>query len=194
MSNVFEKAIAFAMKAHEGQRRKGGGIYILHPLEDAVIVGTMTDDLELLAAAVLHDTVEDTSVTAQDLVDNFGERVAELVADETENKRAEQNPADTWKIRKEESLEVLKNAGIETKMLWLGDKLSNMRAMARDYDRIGVSVFDKFNQKDPMEQRWYHMKILEYTAELSEYAAYREFEYLFHHVFDKYNESKGEKA
>ena len=82
MSNIFEKAVAFAMKAHEGQKRKDGSVYILHPLEDAAIVGTMTTDLEMLAAAVLHDTVEDTPVTAQDILDNFGERVAELVAHE----------------------------------------------------------------------------------------------------------------
>ncbi len=84
---IFEKAVAFAFKAHEGQRRKDGSIYVLHPLEVAVIVGSMTNDEEILAAAVLHDTVEDTSVTAQDILDNFGERVAELVAHETENKR-----------------------------------------------------------------------------------------------------------
>ncbi len=72
---------------HEGQLIKDGGVYILHPLEVAAIVGTMTNDLEILSAAVLHDTVEDTPVTAQDILDNFGERVAELVAHETENKR-----------------------------------------------------------------------------------------------------------
>ena len=155
MNNVLEKAIAFALKAHEGQKRTDGGVYILHPLEVVTVVATMTDDPEVLAAAVLHDTVEDTPVTAQEILDNFGERVAALVAHETEDKRPGVPPSESWKIRKEESLAVLKNSGVETKMLWLGDKLSNMRSLSRDYDKIGLAVFDRFNEKNPKEQYWY---------------------------------------
>ncbi len=186
MSTIFDKAVAFAMKAHEGQIRKDGGVYILHPLEDATIVGTMTNDLEVLSAAVLHDTVEDTPVTAEDILNNFGERIASLVAHETENKRPEQNASETWKIRKEESLAVLKNSSTETKMLWLGDKLSNMRAFARWYDEKGDDVFECFNQKNPKEQRWYHRTVLDYISELKDYPAYKEYEALFHYVFDKF--------
>ena len=186
MSNVFEKAVCFAMEAHRGQTRKDGGIYILHPLEDAAIVGTMTNDLEMLAAAVLHDTVEDTDVTAEDIVANFGERVAELVAHETENKRPECDPGDTWKIRKLESLEVLKTADKNTKILWLGDKLSNMRSLSRDYEKLGPAVFERFNEKDPRKQRWYHETIISYLEELSEYPAFREYKALFDYVFDDY--------
>lgn len=188
MSNVFEKAVVFAVKAHEGQKRKDGSVYILHPLEDAAIVGTMTNDQEILAAAVLHDTVEDTDVTADEILENFGERVARLVANETENKRPEQNACDTWKIRKLESLEVLKNAEIETKMLWLGDKLSNMRSLARAYDLIGEEVFQRFNEKNPYEQRWYHAVIIEYLKELADYPAYKEYKMLFDKVFDDYRQ------
>ena len=183
MSNIFEKAVAFAMKAHEGQTRKDGGVYILHPLEDATIVGTMTSDLEVLAAAVLHDTVEDTAVTAEDILENFGERVAMLVAHETENKRPEMKASESWKIRKEETLDILKDSPVETKILWLGDKLSNMRSLSRDYDKIGAAVFERFNEKDPKKQRWYHETILDYIIELKDFHAYKEYENLFHHVF-----------
>lgn len=185
MSDVLDKAITFALNAHRGQTRKDGGVYILHPLEDMTIVGTMTNDPEVLAAAVLHDTVEDTPVTAQDILDNFGERIAELVAHETEDKRPEIPPSESWKIRKEESLAVLKNSDTETKMLWLGDKLSNMRSLSRDYDKIGAAVFERFNEKDPKEQRWYHSTILEYISELSDYPAFKEYEKLINHVFGK---------
>lgn len=184
MSNVLEKAIAFALKAHEGQKRKDGGVFILHPLEDATIVATMTDDPEVLAAAVLHDTVEDTPVTAQDILENFGERIAKLVAHETEDKRPDIPPSESWKIRKQESLEVLKNSEIETKMLWLGDKLSNMRSLSREYDKIGAAVFERFNEKDPIEQCWYHSTVLEYISELSGYPAYKEYEKLVKYVFN----------
>ena len=187
MENIFDKAVHFALKAHQGQTRKDGGVYILHPLEDATIVGTMTNDLEVLAAAVLHDTVEDTPVTAEDILENFGERIAELVAHETEDKRPNEDAASTWKIRKVETLEILKNCGDrDTKILWIGDKLSNMRSLARDYDIIGEKVFDRFNEKDPKEQRWYHTSILEYTSELSEYPAYKEYKKLVDKVFGDY--------
>ncbi len=186
MANIFYRAIEFAMKAHEGQKRKDGSVYLLHPLEDAAIVGTMTNDLEILAAAVLHDTVEDTDTTAEDILREFGERVAELVAHETEDKRPEMDAAESWKIRKEESLAVLRTSGVETKMLWLGDKLSNMRALSRDYDVIGIKVFDRFNEKDPRKQRWYHSKVLEYTSELCGFAAYKEYKELFDRVFKDY--------
>ncbi len=186
MSNIFEKAVLFALKAHEGQKRKDGGVYILHPLEVAAIAGTMTSDLEVLAAAVLHDTVEDTDVTAEEILENFGERVAELVAHETENKRPELSARDTWQIRKEESLAVLKDSPIESKMLWIGDKLSNMRSLARDWEKLGDSVFERFNEADPKKQRWYHETVLEYTKELSEAPAYREYKILFDKVFDKH--------
>ena len=182
--NLFERAVAFAMKAHEGQTRKDGGIYILHPLEDAVICGTMTNDEEVLAAAVLHDTVEDTDVTMEELVANFGERVAELVGHETEDKREGINPSDTWKIRKLESIEALKNSdGIEVKILWLGDKLSNMRSLSRDHEKLGDAVFERFNEKNPAEQRWYHQTIIDNLSELSDTPAYREYVRLFHKVF-----------
>ena len=185
MENIFDKAVHFALKAHQGQTRKDGGVYILHPLEDATIVGTMTNDLEVLAAAVLHDTVEDTPVTAEDILENFGERIAELVAHETENKRPDEKAEDTWKIRKLESLEVLKNCNDrDSKILWLGDKLSNMRSLIRDYNRLGPAVFERFNEKDPKEQYWYHSTILDYISELSEYPAYKEYEALVHMIFD----------
>lgn len=185
MSNIYEDAVRFALRAHEGQKRKGGGIYILHPLEVSVIAGTMTQDPEVLAAAVLHDTVEDTPVTADRILETFGERIARLVASETEDKRADMPPAESWMIRKEESLEELKNCGDEdVKIIWLADKLSNMRSLFRDYRIQGLAVFDKFNVKDPKLQRWYHSKVLEYTASLSDFPAYREYRQLFDIVFE----------
>ena len=183
MKGIFEKAVAFAFKAHDGQLRKGGGMYVLHPLEVATIVGTMSNDEELLAAAVLHDTVEDTATTIDDIRRNFGERVAALVAHETENKREELPASATWKIRKEESLAVLQEAPVDVKKMWLGDKLSNLRSLASSFDEIGVKVFDRFNQKDPAEQRWYYAQVLDNLADLSSTSAYKEFQYLFEKVF-----------
>lgn len=185
MGSMYEKAVCFALKAHEGQTRKDGGIYILHPLEVSVIAGTMTQDESVLCAAVLHDTVEDTPVTAEEILENFGERIAYLVASETENKRPETDPSKSWKIRKEESLEELENCGDrDVRILWISDKLSNMRSLYRDFEKHGFSVFEKFNEKNPAEQKWYHSKVLEYTKELENYSAYKEYKNYFEKIFN----------
>ncbi len=186
MDNVFERAVDFALEAHRGQRRKDGSIYILHPLEVAVIAGTMTRDEEVLAAAVLHDTVEDTDVTAQDILDNFGERIAELVAHETEDKRPDMPASESWKIRKVESLAVLKDSSRDSKILWVADKVSNMRSLYKDYATLGEKVFERFNEKNPKEQRWYHDTVIEYTNELADTRAHKEYKELFDRVFSDY--------
>ena len=106
---LVSEAIAFAVKAHDGMRRKKSSApYILHPMEAAVIVGTMTDDQNLIAAAALHDVVEDAGITIEEIEEKFGKRVRELVESETENKRENLPPESTWRIRKEESLDALK--------------------------------------------------------------------------------------
>lgn len=82
---LLDEAIIFAVQAHSGQVRKGTNRpYILHPLEAAAIVASMTDDLEVIAAAVLHDTMEDANVSLAEITSKFGPRVAGLVQAETE--------------------------------------------------------------------------------------------------------------
>ena len=84
-TELLDRAIIFAVRAHAGTERRGKGFpYIVHPMEAVEIVATMTPDQELLAAAALHDTVEDTDVTVEQLRAEFGERVAALVADESD--------------------------------------------------------------------------------------------------------------
>ena len=181
------EAIAFAVKVHDGMRRKKSDVpYILHPMEAAVIVGTMTDDQNLIAAAALHDVVEDAEVTIMEIEENFGKRVRELVESETEDKRADLPPEDTWHIRKEESLEVLKNttdAGVL--MVWLGDKLANMRSIYREFKVEGESMWQKFNQKDVKEQAWYYTTIADLTKPLSDTSAWIEYKTLTELVFSK---------
>ena len=188
--NILEKAIRFAVDAHAGQRRKDGSPFILHPLEDAAIVGTLTDDLEVIAAAVLHDTVEDTSVTEEDILREFGPRVHDLVMGETENKRPAVPPQETWRVRKEESLRDLADAADPAvRLLWLGDKLSNLRALYRDHEKQGVKVFDRFNNRNPLAHKWYFGTIMELLSSFGDSGAYREYSDLFHKTFDNY---KGE--
>ena len=187
MMELVSEAIIFAVNAHDGMRRKKSETpYILHPMEAAVIVSTMTNDQDLIAAAALHDVVEDADITIEEIEEKFGKRVRELVGSETEDKRADLPPAETWRIRKEESLEVLKNTDdIGVLMVWLGDKLANMRSIYRDFKVEGVKMWQRFNQKDVGAQAWYYHSIVKLTERLSEYSAWIEYKALTELVFGK---------
>ena len=184
---LVSEAIVFAVKAHDGMRRKTSQVpYILHPMEAAVIVGTMTDDQDLIAAAALHDVVEDAGVTIEEIEEKFGKRVRELVASETEDKRADLPPSETWRIRKEESLAVLeKIEDIGVLMVWLGDKLANMRSIYRDWRLEGDAMWQRFNQKSVSEQAWYYRSIVALTQRLSNTSSWIEYKTLTELVFRK---------
>ena len=184
---LVSEAIVFAANAHDGMRRKKSQApYILHPMEAAVIVGTMTDDQNLIAAAALHDVVEDAGITLEEIKEKFGQRVWELVQSETEDKREELPPTQTWRIRKEESLDVLKNTDdIAVLMVWLGDKLANMRSIYRDFKIEGHGMWQRFNQQDPAQQAWYYRSIATLTERLSDTSAWLEYKTLTELVFGK---------
>lgn len=183
--DILEKAIVFATEKHAGMVRKGtANPYILHPLEAAAIVGTMTTDREVIAAAVLHDVVEDTPTSISEIEERFGERIARLVAAESENKREDRPAAETWRIRKEETLTHLRNeTDLAVKMITLGDKLSNIRSIYRDHLTLGDAIWNRFNQKDPAQHAWYYVGIAEAISELSAYPAWQEYASLLRELF-----------
>lgn len=191
--NILEEAILFATKAHEGAKRKNSSLpYILHPCEAAAIAGTMTSDLEVLAAVVLHDVVEDTAVTIQEIEAAFGFRVASLVAAETEDKREYESPEVTWVIRKTESIEHLRNAeNHEIQIMWLADKLSNMRAIIRDYHFMGDEIWNTFHMRDKKQHEWYYRTILELLSDWADYDAWKEFSFLIDAVFGQKQQPPG---
>ena len=185
MKDLVSEAIIFSTAAHDGmRRRKSEAPYILHPMEVGAIIGTMTDNQEVIAAGVLHDVVEDAGIIIEQIGEKFGARVMELVASETENKREQLPPEDTWRIRKEESLEKLRTTDdIEVLMLWIGDKLSNIRAIYRDYLIDGDALWDKFHQSDIGAQAWYYRSIMKYTERLSDTFAWIEYKTLVEKIF-----------
>jgi len=185
VENLLDRAIIFATNAHSGAFRKGTNLpYIVHPLETLAVVSSMTDDPEILAAAVLHDVLEDTAATKEQLREKFGARVTNLVSAESEEKQNDKPRADTWKQRKQETLDVLKNEkDIAVKMIVLGDKLSNIRSMHSDFERIGDELWERFNQKDVREHAWYYNEIAYAVKELEIYNAYKEYESVLRMLF-----------
>ena len=182
--HLVEHALQYAAEVHAGICRKGNNLpYVLHIIETSGIVHKMTDDTVVIAAAALHDVIEDTDVTQEDIRLEFGEDVCRLVMHQTEEKRRHIPAHKTWEIRKKEALERYAKAPLDAKRIALADKVSNMRASKRDFDRVGISMWNKFNQNDPERQEWYYRGILESLKELSDTDAYREYESLVNSVF-----------
>lgn len=181
-NKLLNDAIAFAVEKHRDGLRKGTKMpYIVHPLEVMHILMLMEADKNLMAAGVLHDTVEDTDATLEEIAAKFGDDVAALVSSHTEKDKAL-----PWKTRKEIALEHLKHANKREQMLVLADKLSNMRAIARDYAELGNKLWERFNRGKEY-QSWYYHEGSASLAKLGEYedtkALYKEFAMLVDKVF-----------
>ena len=183
-TTLLDRAIVFAVRAHAGTERRGKGFpYIVHPMEAVEIVATMTSDQELLAAAVLHDTVEDTDTTVEQIRTEFGDRIASLVASESDIVVDGVNEEDSWHARKQAAIDRLARASHDAKIVALGDKLSNMRAIARDYAQQGDALWNLFHVKDRKEHEWHYRGLAESLRELQDTFAYKEFEQLINQVF-----------
>lgn len=161
---LLTEAVIFAARMHDGAVRRGTRVpYIVHPMEVAAIASTLTQDEEVLAAAVLHDVVEDCGQTLQGVAERFGARVAALVEAETQTPRPD--PETSWLARKEEALFKLAHGGRDARLIALADKLSNMRAIARDYAQSGEAVFSRFHERDKRLLAWYYRSCAALTRE-----------------------------
>ena len=190
-TDLLDRAIIFAVQAHHNTERRGKGFpYIVHPMEAVEIVATITPDQELLAAAALHDTIEDTDVTVEQIREAFGDRVAELVHAESDQLNGEvfiggANEEDTWHERKQAAIDRLAAAPHEAKIVAMGDKLSNMRAIWRDYQVKGDELWNIFHVKDKASHEWHYRGLAASLSELSDTFAYQEFVKLIDDVFKK---------
>ena len=183
-TELLDRAIIFAVKAHAGTERRGKGFpYIVHPMEAVEIVATITPDQELLAAAALHDVVEDTDITADDIRREFGDRIANLVVAESDVFVDGVSEEDSWHARKQAAIDQLANASRDSKIVAMGDKLSNMRAIARDYAVKGDDLWKIFHAKDPKDHEWHYRGLAASLSELKDTFAYKEFVSLIDQVF-----------
>ena len=183
-TELLDRAILFAVKAHAGTERRGKGFpYIVHPMEAMEIVATITPDQELLAAAALHDVVEDTSYTAEDIRAEFGDRIANLVVAESDIVVEGLSEEASWHQRKQAAIDRLAAAPHDAKIVAMGDKLSNMRAIARDYAVKGEALWKIFHVQDPAEHEWHYRGLAASLNELRDTFAYKEFVSLIDQVF-----------
>jgi (p)ppGpp synthase/HD superfamily hydrolase len=151
----FESALAFACSQHHGQRRKGSGApYVTHPLAVASIVGQYGGGEDQAIAGLLHDVMEDCSVTRKQLADRYGERVASIVdacTDTTED------PKPPWRARKEAHIAKVRTQAPDVKLVIAADKMHNATCIVRDSRRasVGKAVWERFTA-DRDQVLWYY--------------------------------------
>jgi (p)ppGpp synthase/HD superfamily hydrolase len=157
MYSLLDAALAFAASAHQGQKRKGTAIpYIVHPVGVMlVLLQAGEQDAEVLAAALLHDTVEDAGITRSQLREKFGERVAAIVEGCSEpDKRA------SWEVRKQHTVIYLQTAPRAVQLVALADKLHNLRSLVADYAEIGEPLWKRF-KRGRSETAWYYHAVID---------------------------------
>jgi len=161
-NKLLSAAIIFAAKTHAKQVRKGTDIpYITHLIKVIVCLMEMKADNELLCAGLLHDTVEDAGVKIEDIEEQFGKRVAELVGSHSEDKSL------SWKTRKEIDLADIAKGTKDLQKLVLADKLANFSDTLEDYRRIGDAVWQRFNAGKE-DQKWYYRENVKALASLKD--------------------------
>lgn len=155
----FEEALEFALRAHEGQLRKGSSIpYITHPVSVSAILAQHGYGEELIIAGLLHDVLEDTAVTAVELEKRFGEDIALLVLGVTEEKKDARGLPRAWEIRKEEALWHVGLAEEQVVALKAADALHNVDCLIRDLRITGDDTWKRF--KRGKEQQLDHYRRL----------------------------------
>ena len=157
--NIVQKAINFASIAHRNQTRKSTDIpYITHPFAVGMLLQKAGCSDSVIAAGILHDTVEDTDTTYETLVENFGEHIANLVSAASEHDKSL-----PWQVRKQHTIDTLKDLSIEEIQVITADKLHNLQSINEDFETIGEKVWERFNH-GMKDQHWYYASIVKELA------------------------------
>jgi len=149
------KAINAAAVLHDGQARKGDDLpYVVHPFSVALILMDYTEDEDVIVAGILHDTIEDTAYTKEQMEEEFGKRVTDFVLDVTEKDKAL-----PWQQRKDDYLKHLLATGHESKLICAADKLHNLQSMLDAFRKFGEKSYAKFNA--PVDKKlWFYEECL----------------------------------
>ncbi len=127
--DLLNRAYVYAMKAHGSQKRASGEAYFNHPLEVAAILADMKLDSATIAAALLHDTVEDTEATHQEIIDKFGPEIASLVDGLTKIKQLDLVTKEATQAENLRKLLIAMSKDVRVLLVKLADRLHNMRTL-----------------------------------------------------------------
>ena len=131
--DAIEKAYLFANKAHAGQKRKSGEPYIVHPISVANILVSLGMDTDSVVAALLHDVVEDTPVTLEDVEKNFGSTTAQIIDGLTKLSKLGFNTEEEHQAENVRRMLIATNKDIRVLIIKLADRLNNMRTLSAMY-------------------------------------------------------------
>jgi GTP pyrophosphokinase len=127
---VLKRAYELAQKAHEGQKRKSGEEYFIHASEAAIILGKIFPDVSTLAATLLHDVPEDTSVSLEKIKADFGEEIATLIDGVTQLGQVRMKDSkDKFYVENLRKLFIATSQDIRVILIKLADRLHNMRTI-----------------------------------------------------------------
>ena len=161
---LIEKALQVACQAHEGQYRKLTKIpYISHPIAVGMILMKAGYGEEVVAAGLLHDTVEDTKLTLEEIKLMFGQKIAFIV-----ESCSEPDKSLPWEVRKKHTIQFLKTVSEEIRVVACADKLHNVHSICNDYEQNGEKVWSKFN-RGKEQQEWYYRSVFASLGHLSEF-------------------------
>ncbi|MBB6460189.1 HD domain-containing protein [Flammeovirga kamogawensis] len=148
------KAIQFAADKHSGQFRKGTNIpYMYHLMNVMKVLCDFDCPEHIVTAGILHDVLEDTTTTVEELEENFGKEVTSIVVSDSES-----NKSLPWKTRKEITIQELKSAPLPALYVAFADKYDNICAIDRDFAVIGETFWNRFNAQKK-EQLWYYSSL-----------------------------------
>ena len=169
---MIHSSIIFATEAHNGQLRKGTQLpYIILPMEVAQILSYINASQEAIIAGILHDTLEDTNVTYQELSFRFGDAVASIV------RECSNTYSGSWRVRKQHTVTKLATTQSQDIALVLcADKISNLRSIVYDFKVVGEAVWRRFSA--PKEDvLWYYGQLEKVITDNPKFPVYLVKEY-----------------
>ena len=176
---LLHQAITFAADKHRKQYRKGTDIpYIVHPMEVLQILAVNGCSLDVQIAGVLHDTVEDTDTTMEEIEALFGKRIAELVQSDTEDKSL------SWQERKQATIDGIRTESREAQEILCADKLSNIKSLYLDLKKDGDKIWSHFTGT-PAQTEWYYREIVKELSHFAGRPMYEELKSYVDMVFSK---------
>jgi len=169
LSPLVRKAYTRAAILHKDQKRKTTDApLIIHQIGTAFILIRYTNNEEIIAAAFLHDTLEDVpGYSLENLIEEFGEKIARIVKEVSEEKdpqESQQSKKETWRRRKEGYLAGLEQASYEALMVCCADKIDNLFSLLDSYKLSGKSILEKFNAP-PDQLLWFYQSVFTILAE-----------------------------
>lgn len=170
--SIIEKAARISVLAHEGNTRKADGLpYIIHPFMVALKLVKYNFPETVIAAALVHDVLEETDYSPEQLKAELGEKVFEIVRDVTNDKSL------SWEEKKKKYVESVRNGSEGAKAIAVADKIHNLESLLIAHAEQGPKLWKKFN-RGKEQKLWFENEVLKMLKETWQHPLIEEYEQL----------------